>query len=217
MGDIGHGPVLRRLTNWRNPHNLTRIHLAQLARRYGFAIGDHSYGRPKVRFAESGCRLTIGAYCSIANGVEILLGGNHRADWVSTYPFAAFPDRWGKDAPIDNAVSRGDVTIGNDVWVGTGAMILSGVTIGDGAAIGARAVVTRDVPPYAVAGGNPAKVIRLRFDDDTVAQLLETAWWTLPEDDVRSLVPLLQSGRVAELIGAVKSLRAGAAGAFTPR
>jgi acetyltransferase-like isoleucine patch superfamily enzyme len=200
--------VLQRLTNWRNPRNLTRIHLAALMRRHGFSIGDHTYGRPKVRFADSGRKLAIGAYCSIADGVEIMLGGNHRTEFVATFPFGSFPEAWPGEGLDYVPGTRGDVMIGNDVWIGSGAMILSGVTVGDGAAIGARAVVTRDVAPYGVVAGNPAKLLRRRFDDDTVAQLLEAAWWDLPESELRPLVPLLQSDRVAELIAAVRAIRA---------
>lgn len=199
---------LHRLRNWRNPHNQTRVHLAALARRYGFDIGAHSYGRPKVRFPEAGCKLTIGRYCSIADRVEILLGGDHRLDWVSTFPFAAFAEVWPSSDDVGYHASRGDVAIGHDVWVGSGAMILSGVTIGHGAAVAARAVVTKDVPAYAIVGGNPARVIRTRFDPETVAALLNAAWWDLPDADVAGLIPLLQSDRVQELIAAVRALRA---------
>jgi acetyltransferase-like isoleucine patch superfamily enzyme len=194
-----------RLRNWGNPHNRTALHLAAASRRYGFVIGDHSYGRPKVRFADSGRRLTIGRYCSIADKVEILLGGNHRTDWVSTYPFGAFPDIW-PCAPGDFHASRGDVTIGSDVWLGSGAMILSGVNVGHGAVVAAQAVVARDVPPYAIVGGNPARVIRLRFDPDLIAGLLDTAWWDRSDEEVARLVPLLQSGRVADAIAALRAV-----------
>jgi acetyltransferase-like isoleucine patch superfamily enzyme len=198
-----------RLKNWRNPHNQTRLHLERLARRHGYDIGEFSYGRPKVRFPGSGRKLTIGRYCSIADKVEILLGGNHRIDWATTYPFSALPEIW-PSAPRSEAYhsSRGDVVIGHDVWLGSGAVILSGVTVGHGAVVAAHALVTKDVPPYAVVGGNPAKVIRYRFDEATVAALLDTAWWDLPRNEVASLIPLLQSDRVADLIAAVRALRA---------
>ncbi|WP_147078441.1 CatB-related O-acetyltransferase [Methylobacterium haplocladii] len=194
---------MQRLRRGRNPHNETRLHMAKLARRWKFAIGAYSYGCPKVRFPESGRRLTIGRYCSIADKVEILLGGDHRLDWVSTYPFAAMAGLWpDADAPADYHASRGDVTIGNDVWLGSGCMILSGVTVGDGAVVAARAVVTRDVPPYAVVAGNPAKIVRRRFDEETVARLIATAWWDLPHEAVSRLVPLLSSGRTEAVIAA---------------
>ncbi|NEU11308.1 CatB-related O-acetyltransferase [Methylobacterium sp. BTF04] len=200
---------MHRLRSGRNPNNETRIHLGPLAKTHGFTIGAYSYGRPKVRFAESGRMLTIGRFCSIADKVEILLGGDHRLDWASTYPFAAMRGLWpGAEAPADYHASRGDVTIGSDVWLGSGCLILSGVTLGHGAVVAAHAVVTRDVPPYAVVAGNPARLVRHRFDADTVAALVETAWWDLPHAAVTGLVPLLQSGRTAELVAAVRALRA---------
>jgi acetyltransferase-like isoleucine patch superfamily enzyme len=198
-----------RLKNWRNPHNQTRIHLARMAGRYGYDIGDFSYGRPKVRFPESGRKLTIGRYCSIADKVEILLGGNHRIDWGTTYPFSALRDLWPSAPGTDDYhSSRGDVTIGHDVWLGSGAIVLSGVAIGHGAVVAAHAVVTRDVPPYAIVGGNPAGIIRYRFDEATIRDLLEIAWWDLPPPAVARLIPLLQSNRTAELIARVRELRA---------
>lgn len=188
-----------------NPHNLTRVHLAHMvARRPAqISIGDFTYGRPKIRFPESGAALSIGRYGSIADGVEILLGGNHRMDWVTTYPFPALPGLWGDGAGrSDFASSRGDVTIGHDVWIGTQAMILSGVTIGHGAVIAARSVVTRDVPAYAIVAGNPAKIIRSRFDQPTVAALLASQWWDRPRNEVAELMPLLMSDDIAGFLKA---------------
>ncbi|GGC69265.1 CatB-related O-acetyltransferase [Chelatococcus reniformis] len=193
------------LDRLRNPHNETRIHLARLTKRYGFQIGAYSYGRPKVRFPESGANLSIGRYCSIADKVEILLGGNHRTDWISTFPFPAFPAVWPGSAGEHHA-SGGDVAIGSDVWLGSGAMIMSGVTVGHGAVVAARAVVTKDVPPYAIVGGNPAKLIRLRFDEAAVAALLASTWWDMPEAHVQQLIPLLLSNRVADFVNAVRAL-----------
>lgn len=196
-----------RLKNWRNPHNETRLHLAALAGRFGFLIGDYSYGRPKVRFPETGRKLVIGRYCSIADKVEILLGGNHRTDWVTTYPFAAMRGLWPGAPDADYHASGGDVTIGHDVWLGSGALILSGVAIGHGAVVAARAVVTKDVPPYAIVGGNPAKIIRHRFDEGTIASLVDSAWWDLPKADVAALIPLLQSERIDEFVEAIRARR----------
>jgi acetyltransferase-like isoleucine patch superfamily enzyme len=136
----------------------------------------------------------VGKFCSFAGEVLILRGHEHRIDWVSTYPFGiAFPDR--KDLPFPGR-TKGDVVIGHDVWVGTGALILSGVTIGNGAVIGARSVVTRDVPPYAVVGGVPAQVIKFRFDAATIEALQRLAWWDWPEDKIKEALPLLMSADV---------------------
>jgi acetyltransferase-like isoleucine patch superfamily enzyme len=202
--------LFHRLRNWRNPHGETRLYLAPLIRRYGYEIGAYTYGRPKVRFPQSGRKLTIGRFCSIADKVEMFLGGNHRSDWGTTYPFSAFPGLW-PSAPqhIELHTSRGDVTLGHDVWIGSGAAILSGVTIGHGAVIAARAVVTRDVPPYAVVGGNPASVLRKRFDEATIAALLEIAWWDLPPQAIGELIPDLQSPDTPRLIAKVRTIRAG--------
>lgn len=189
-----------------NPHNETRIHLAKLAKKRGFDIGAYSYGRPKVRFAESGAPLSIGRYCSIADKVEILLGGNHRMDWISTFPFPAFPAVW-PSANADYHATSGGVHIGHDVWLGSGCIILSGVSIGHGAVVAAHAVVTKNVPPYAIVGGNPARVIRFRFSEDEIAALLHTAWWDLPKERVEALLPLLQDVSVSNFCAAVKQIR----------
>ena len=171
-------------------------------------VGPYTYGRPKVRFPESGARLVIGRYGSIADGVEILLGGNHRLDWTTSYPFPAMPRIWPDAAGLTgHDTTRGDVVIGHDVWLGSQCMILSGVTIGHGAAVAARAVVTRDVPPYAIVAGNPARVVRLRFDEATIAALLATRWWNLPKPQIDALLPLLLSDRIDDFIGAVAKSR----------
>lgn len=198
---------LKRLLS-RNPLNLTRLHLASGTRRWGWQVADHSYGAPKVRFADAGAGLSIGPYCSFSDGVEIFLGGNHRFDWVTTFPFSGLRGAW-PEAPAtgDHHATRGPVMIGPDVWFGSGAVVLSGVSIGAGAVIGARAVVTRNVPPFAVVAGNPARVLRHRFDPATVQALLECAWWELPRPDVARLIPLLQSGDGGALIAAVRALR----------
>lgn len=195
-----------RLKNWRNPHNLTRVHLKRLAERFGHDIGDFTFGHPRVRFPETGAKLVIGRYGSIADGVEIFLGGNHRLDFVTTYPFGALTELWPEAAGIGgHHVSNGDVTIGHDVWLGSGCVILSGVTIGHGAAVAARAVVTKDVPPYAVVGGNPAKLIRMRFEERIVERLLASRWWDLPRQRIAALVPLLQGADVEAFLRAVEA------------
>jgi len=207
--------ILRRLVDRmrRRPSgagNLTRDHLAAEVRRHGWSVGDYSYGRPRVRHWGEGAGLSIGRFCSIADGVEILLGGNHPSDMVTTYPFFAFPDLWpGAPHPDGFPFAKGDVVIGSDVWLGTGATILSGVTIGHGAIVAAKAVVSRDVPPYAVVAGSPARVVRIRFDDATVAALLDSRWWDLPADRIRRLVPLLQSRDIAAFLRACAAERGG--------
>lgn len=198
----------KRLGRPRNPHNLTRLHLASYVERHGFQIGDHSYGAPKIRWWGEKARLSIGRFCSFADNVEIFLGGNHHAEWVTTYPFSAFAGRWPNVPPVNPvAPGRGDVHIGSDVWIGAGAAILAGVTIGPGAIVGARAVVTADAPPYSVTVGNPGRVARLRFSAMQVAGLLQTAWWELDDAAISELSPLLLSPDVDKLIEVARALR----------
>jgi len=160
-----------------------------------YEIGRFSYGNPSVQFEDEGGVLKIGHFCSIAEGVKILLGGEHRVDWVTTYPFnVRFRSAWGIEG---HPRSKGDVVIGHDVWVGMDVVIISGVTIGNGAVIGARAVVTRDVPAYGIVAGNPAGLVRMRFDDETIARLQAVAWWDWPDERIERFVPLMLSGDVA--------------------
>lgn len=147
-------------------------------------------------------RLVIGKFCSIACGAKfIFTSANHSLNSLSTYPFPIFFDEWDLDAAdIARAWdNKGDIIVGNDVWIGYEAVILSGVTIGDGAIIGARAVVTKDVPPYTIAGGVPARPIRRRFDDAAIARLLELKWWDWPEERIKANLEAIQSGRIDEL------------------
>ncbi len=150
----------------------------------------------------NGDRLKIGRFCSIACGAKFLFtSANHAMRSLSTYPFPIFFEEWGLDVKeITNAWdNKGGIVIGNDVWIGFEAVILSGVTIGDGAVIGTRAVVTKDVPPYTIAGGVPAKLIRKRFSDDVISELLKIQWWNWSENRIRKNMEAIQSGRIENL------------------
>ena len=163
-----------------------------------FKIGDKSYGKPKILFSDGGSTLKIGKYVSIADDATIMLGGDHRVDWATTYPLSLHYSEW---AGLESqATTKGGVVIGNDVWIGREALILSGVTIGNGAVIGARSVVAKDVMPYSIVVGNPARHIRFRFDETQVAELINMAWWDWPEETIRRAVPYLQCNDIAGLI-----------------
>ena len=142
--------------------------------------------------------LKIGKFCSIANDVQIFLGGNHRIDWITTYPFSVL-NSWPEAKDIKgHPCTKGDVIIGNDVWIGRKTLILSGVTIGDGAIVGARSVVTKDVAPYSIVAGNPAKLIRKRFDEKTIEKLLEIKWWDWNLEKIKKNLPLLLSNNIEQ-------------------
>lgn len=147
-------------------------------------------------------RLTIGKYCSIACGAKfIFTSANHSARSLSTYPFPIFFDEWSlKCEDITKAWdNKGDICVGNDVWIGYEAIIMSGVTIGDGAIIGTRAVVTKDVPPYTVVGGVPAKGLKKRFEGEVIEKLLQIKWWNWEDDKVQAKLPDIISGNIGAL------------------
>lgn len=152
-----------------------------------FVAGPYSYGTVKVHFADPSDPVRCGKFCSIANGCNAFVKANHNYTTFSTYPFRELlgwtecpANAWGKHAP----------RIGNDVWIGNSVTLYSGVTIGDGAVVAGNSVVTKDVPPYAIVGGNPAKVIKYRFPPDITSQLLELKWWDFPIEVIREkLIP----------------------------
>lgn len=148
-------------------------------------------------------RLIIGKFCSIACGAKFLFNSaNHSMNSLSTYPFPLFFEEWGIDKKnvADSWDNKGDIVIGNDVWIGYEAVILAGVTVGDGAIIGTRAVVTKDVPPYTIVGGIPAKPIRKRFSEDVIARLLELKWWDWSKERIAQNIEAIQSGNPDRLI-----------------
>ena len=144
-------------------------------------------------------RLIIGKFCSIACGAKFLFNSaNHTLSSLSSYPFPLFFEEWGLDkqnvtASWDN---KGDIIIGNDVWIGYEAVLMAGVTIGDGAVIGARAVVTKDIPPYTIAGGVPARPIKRRYTEETIAALSSLKWWDWPEERIAQNLDAIQSGQL---------------------
>jgi acetyltransferase-like isoleucine patch superfamily enzyme len=163
---------------------------------------SYVYGTPRIvtHHGEPRHEVVVGKYTSIAQDVTFVTGGNHHPEWVSTFPWRAALNLRGRFED-GHPGSRGPITIGSDAWIGMGAVVLSGVTIGDGAVVGAQAVVAKDVPPYAIAVGNPARVIRTRFGDRHIAALLELRWWDWPESELVSIVDLLCSEDVDGLIG----------------
>lgn len=160
------------------------------------SIGEHSYGIPIRR--GTGNTVTIGKYCSIAEGVILDGGFSHETKNISTYPFHSwYPECSGLPS---NVVIKGDIEIGSDVWLGEGSVVMSGVKIGNGAVIGMRAIVSKDVPPYAIVVGAPQKILRMRFDSDRINALLKIAWWDWEDKKVIANAHLLQSGNIEEFI-----------------
>ena len=165
------------------------------------SIGKYQYGTPLVYFSNPEAKLIIGKFCSIADPVKIWLGGSHRVDWVTTYPFghintSIFNNIDGKGHPKTN----GDVIIGNDVWIGASVTIMSGVKIGDGAVIANNSHVVKNVEPYAMIGGNPAKLIKYRFSTEQINDLLLIQWWNWDDDKINSYLPLLCNTNIDEFI-----------------
>jgi acetyltransferase-like isoleucine patch superfamily enzyme len=167
-------------------------------------VGGNTYGHDGIKIIggyDEKTKLIIGKFCSIAEDVVVFLGANHRVDWFTTYPFGhihetTFPKiKKGHGHPI----SKGNVIIGNDVWIATSAVIMSGVKIGDGAVIAAYSIVTKDVPPYTIVAGNPAKQIRKRFNDDVINKLLELKWWDKSESEINEISDILCSNDIEKL------------------
>ena len=191
------------------------VYLQNVVNDANIEVGDYTMYNDYVRdprdfqknnvlyhYPVNGDKLKIGKFCSIACGAKfIFTSANHKMASLSTYPFPIFFAEWGLDAKNrrDAWDNKGDIVVGSDVWIGYEAVILSGVHIGDGAIIGARAVVTKDVAPYTIVGGVPAKPIRRRFDDETIEKLESLRWWDWDAEKIRACIPAIQSGDIAAL------------------
>lgn len=174
-------------------------------------VGDYTYyddfenvenfeKNVKYHFDFVGDKLIIGKFCMIASDVKFIMNGaNHLSESISSYPFAIFGNGWENAMEGKTYPNKGDIVIGNDVWIGYNATIMGGVTIGDGAIIATNATVTKDVAPYTIVGGNPAKEIRKRFDEDTVKKLLEMQWWNWDISKITKNIQALAGGQINEL------------------
>ncbi len=161
-------------------------------------IGDYTYGKPHIHRWSKKFRVSIGKFCSISEDVHLLVDGNHRSDWVSTYPFgrllAGFPEN------SNHPVGKGDIKIGNDVWIARGAVINSGISIGNGAVIAAGTMVVKDVADYEVVGGNPGRNLSFRFSRAQIDALLEIAWWDWPLTKIAAEINFLESDNIDRFI-----------------
>lgn len=182
-------------------------------------VGDYSYysGFYHGRDFEEHCvrylddvrtdvdKLIIGKFCSIASGATFMMAGNqgHRQDWIATYPFY-YMEEFHDYCEEDPCKFKGDTVVGNDVWIGTDAIIMSGVTIGNGAIIASRAIVTKDVEAYTIVGGNPARPIKKRFSDSEIAMLEEIKWWDMEVEAIKKYMPFLTSNKIEELYNLLK-------------
>ncbi|APM39875.1 CatB-related O-acetyltransferase [Clostridium kluyveri] len=191
------------------------VYLKNVITRDNIKVGDYTiyndfYNDPRdfeknnvlYQYSVNNDKLIIEKFCSIACGVKFLMtSGNHTIKSLSTYTFPIFYEEWGLDVShiTDAWDNKGDIVVGNDVWIGYDSIIMSGVKIGDGAIIGTRAVVTNDVPPYAITGGVPAKIIKKRFSDDVISKLMKIKWWDWSYEKIRANIQYIQSGSIDKL------------------
>ena len=164
-------------------------------------VGKYTYGTPILRWTNEKAVLMIGNFCSIAANVTIYLGGNHRTDWVSTYPFGHIHlDVFNNFNGLGHPSTKGNVIIGNDVWIGENVTIMSGVQIGDGSVIANNSHVVKDIEPYTLVGGNPAKFIKHRFSHEQIKELLRIKWWYWNDEKINKYTPLLCNNNIDEFI-----------------
>lgn len=176
-----------------------------------FYTGKHSYGinNISIRSWNEGAHLYIGSFCSISRGQTVFLGGNHRTDWSTTFPFGHIFQKEFPNGAINgqgHPSTKGHVIIENDVWIGDGCTIMSGVKIGTGSVIAAKSVVTKDVAPYTIVGGNPAKLIKIRFPHRICKKLLEIKWWEKSDEDINKIAPLLQQQPTDEILAQINAI-----------
>lgn len=190
------------------------VYLKNVITRANIEVGDYTiyndfYDDPKdfeknnvlYHYPINNDKLIIGKFCSIACKAKFLMtSGNHSMKSLSTYTFPIFYEEWDETINVKEAWdNKGDIIIGNDVWIGYDAIIMSGVKIGDGAIIGTRALVTKDVPPYTIVGGAPAKPIKKRYDDDTISKLLKIKWWNWSAEKIQANIKCIQAGDIENL------------------
>jgi acetyltransferase-like isoleucine patch superfamily enzyme len=169
-------------------------------------FGRFVYGIQCLTIREwgEGASFRMGSFCSIAPNITVFLGGNHRTDWITTFPFGhVYPEQLGGTHIQGHPTSKGDIVVGNDVWIGFNSTIMSGVTIGNGAVISANATVVKDVEPYAIVGGNPAKHIKFRFEPEIRELLEQLRWWDLPVEEIRVIAEKLSTQPTVELLQAL--------------
>jgi acetyltransferase-like isoleucine patch superfamily enzyme len=168
------------------------------------SYGKYTYGIPNILWNNPNAQLIVGNFCSIANDVTIYLGGNHRTDWITTYPFGHIHQNiFNQFNGNGHPATKGNVIIGNDVWIGSHVKIMSGVSIGDGAVIANNSHVVKNVEPYSIVGGNPAKFIKYRFTPEQIELLLDIKWWNWNDEKINKYTPLLCSNNINDFIHAV--------------
>ncbi len=199
----------------------TSVFLKNIVKAENIIVGDYTYyddtrspldwehNNVLFNYPFFGEKLVIGRYCALAEGSVFMMGAaNHRLSSVTTYPFNVFGGKWRDISTphIDELPHKGDTVIGNDVWIGHKTVIMPGVTIGDGSIVAAWSVVTKSFPPYSVIGGNPARLIRKRFDDELIDLLLKLRWWDKSPEEVTELIPLLVSPDLDDVKNKLKTL-----------